>query len=144
MTFYLDTSLLVANFTSEQATRAVQNWFDGQDTTRLAISDWTVTEFSSALGVKLRTKQIEPQRKSAASDAFSTALAHSFTVLEVARDHFRRAAMFIDAADNLRSGDALHLAIAGAHDLCVVTLDGRLAAAGPMVGVATRLLEWRS
>ena len=40
----------------------------------------------------------------------------------------------------LRAGDALHLATASEHGATVHTLDRRLAEAGPVLGVPTRLL----
>ncbi|MGI8578476.1 MAG: type II toxin-antitoxin system VapC family toxin [Nocardioidaceae bacterium] len=54
---YLDTSVLVAAFTPESVTHAVQAWLGAQDPAELAISDWLATEFSSALSIKTRSGQ---------------------------------------------------------------------------------------
>ena len=40
---------------------------------------------------------------------------------------------------SLRAGEALHLATASEHGATVYTLDRRLAEAGPMLGVPTKL-----
>jgi antitoxin (DNA-binding transcriptional repressor) of toxin-antitoxin stability system len=53
LTLYLDTSLLVAALTRESKTATVQRWLREQSTTALALSDWTITEFSAALSLKL-------------------------------------------------------------------------------------------
>jgi predicted nucleic acid-binding protein len=139
--FYLDTSLLVAALTDEVHTVSTQTWLAMQRDDAPAISDWVTSEFSAALSIKLRTGQINPQRRAAMLAAFTTLTVEALTVWPVSRNQFRTAARFADQyALGLRAGDALHLAIAADHGATLCTLDRRLADAGPALGVKTLLL----
>lgn len=138
---YLDTSLIVAALSNEVTTLQVQDWLAAQDPADLMISDWTITEMSSAMAIKLRTGQLDLDQRAAALGLFHKLVAESFTVVPIAGSHFRTAATFVDRHDlGLRAGDALHLAIAAAHGEVLHTLDRRLADAGPALGVPTRML----
>jgi uncharacterized protein len=138
---YLGTSILVSALTNEADTAAVQAWLAGQVARDLTISDWVVTEFSSAMSIKLRSGQLGPDHRAAALASFTRLAAETLRILPVERASFRTAARFADQPTlNLRAGDALHLAICAEWGATLCTLDRRLGEAAPVVGVGSVLL----
>lgn len=138
---YLDAALLVASVTNEVETDRVQRWLSANSASDLIISDWVITELSSALSIKVRTRQVTSEERSAALSAFRETSAQSFLSVPVTGAHFRIAARFADNHElGLRAGDALHLAVAFEQGATLCTLDRKLAAAGPPLAASTLLV----
>ncbi len=138
---YIDTSVLVAALTREPRTPEIQDWLAALPAGQLAVSDWVLTEFSSALSVKVRMGQLSPPDRADVLAVFAELVESSFEVLPVSRLDFRTAARFADQhATGLRAGDALHLAVARNHGTRIRALDRRLVAAAEALGVSAALL----
>ena len=138
---YLDTSLIVSALTAEISTARAQAWLLDQNFDDVVTSEWAVTEFSSALALKVRTRHLNLDQRAAAMTAFQRLLRDSLVVTPVQSEHFRAAARYVDRHElGLRSGDALHLAITTSLGATLYTLDKAQARIGSELGVPTVLL----
>jgi predicted nucleic acid-binding protein len=126
---YVDTSVIVPLLTVEPKTQGVTAWYAGLRDTPTS-SDWLLTEFSSAISIKLRTGQINEATAKRVRKEFELLVNGGLRIVPVSRDAFTQAAVMVRRHDSgLRSGDSLHLAVAlelGASHMA--TLDGTLAA----------------
>ena len=109
---YLDTSAAVPLFVPEPASERVAAWF-AHCGDAVVSGDWIVTEFSSALALKERRGEIATADADAVRSEFEMFCAIGLRLVPVSRSAFASAARLVrDAANGLRSGDSLHLAIA--------------------------------
>ncbi len=125
---YVDTSVIVALLTVEPKTQSVTAWYAELGDTPTC-SDWLLTEFSSALSIKLRTGQITEATAKRVRKEFALLTDGGLRIVPVSRAAFAHAAEMVKLHDRgLRAGDALHLAVAlelGASHMA--TLDVTLA-----------------
>ena len=125
---YVDTSVIVALLTVEPKTPDVTAWYAGLRDTPIC-ADWLLTEFSSALSIKLRARQLSETHAKRVRKEFDRLAAGGLRLAPVSRTAFSQAAEMVKQHQHgLRAGDSLHLAVAlelGASHLA--TLDGTLA-----------------
>jgi predicted nucleic acid-binding protein len=138
---YADTNVLLALFCADDLSDAAVAWY-GAAAGPVAISHWSVIEFRSSIGVRIRKKILPRSKGLTAIAEFDQLAAGSlhFVVPDVA--HFEAASRWLASPDcAMRSGDALHLAIAfGGGCTEFLTFDRPLAAAAKRLHLAVRLL----
>lgn len=138
---YVDTSVLVAALTREARTADMQRWLAHQPAGQLVISDWTVTEFSAALSMKLRMRHLDEMGRAQVLAMFTTLMRDSLEVLPVSTDAFRTAAQLANQGrSGLRAGDALHLGMAACLGETIASLDRTLVKAALAAGISATLL----
>jgi predicted nucleic acid-binding protein len=133
---YFDTSVFVSLVTNELATPTVIAWFSRQDPGNIVISDWSITEFYSAIALKLRTGQISAELRAGAEQLFTQYTEENFELIPIERSDFRHAAQL--AANEklkLRAGDALHLAKVDVMRFQICSLDAGMLNAARAMGV---------
>jgi len=133
---YIDTSALVPAFIREPKSEAILAWIETTGE-RMLVSEWTITEFSSAAAIKVRTGDIAPAMAKQARGRFLDFAQDHCSIAVPQRAEFRRAAeLASDASLKLRAGDALHLAIAEASKAQgILCLDEAMQAGAKMIGL---------
>jgi len=109
---YVDTSVLVALLTNESTAPAIRQWYAEDNIRVFVTSDWILSEFASALSLKVRTQQLTAKQAAAVQKTFDAFSEGGIRVVGVSRQAFRHSAKLIQSMQGLRAGDALHLAVA--------------------------------
>lgn len=139
---YVDTSVLVAYYCPEPLSAQVQDMLVQQ--VRPALSSFTEVEIFSAVARKVRTGKMRKADGNRIMAKFSSHLETGlFTVVAVQNQHWKLARGWLSLfSTSLRTLDALHLAIASAEGLEVVTADKGLFQAAEDLGVEARLMNY--
>jgi len=103
----------------------------------IAVSHWTRVEFAGLVARRVRMRELTEQLASRAVLVFERLLAESYQVILPAPSDFDLATRLLQHyRTGLRSGDALHLAIAQNHNADrFFTLDATLTKAAKLVGI---------
>ena len=122
---YLDTSFIAPYYIQEATSSRVVGALSQVSVGRLAISDWTKTEFASLLARKVRMGELTQALAKAIWQTFEQDMKESFHLFEPARHDFAFASDLLlrNPSFGLRGADALHLAIAYRHNAELYTLD---------------------
>ncbi len=136
---YFDTSFLVPLILPESTSEQIASFFESVKEDVLAVSHWTRVEFASLIAREVRMGGLDTAAARQASSRFESMLGESFVILLPNRDDFNIAKDWLGHFETgLRSGDALHLAIAGNNGANAIhSLDKRMIAAGRMLGMPT-------
>lgn len=139
--YYVDTNILVSALTLEPGKFTSRTWLIGHQDSAF-VSDWVITEFSSALSVKSRFTDLSDVDRSQALEGLHRYISTSMTVLPVERADFQEAARWCQAPElGLRAGDALHLAVASRHRLTMISRDRAMVAAARGLRLDAVLME---
>ena len=133
---YIDTSALVPIFLREPKSDAVLAWLETSGE-GLVVSEWAITEFSSAAAIKVRTGRIASAMAKQVRARFLDFAQNHCSIAVPQRAEFRRAAELAgDVNLKLRAGDALHLAIAQASRVQgILCLDETMGAGARAIGL---------
>ena len=128
MMIYLDTSVAVSLLVPEPRTADVKMWFAGLAKIPVS-SDWLLTEFDSAISIKMRSGELSEANAKAVRKEFEMLAASGLRIVPVSRTAFRYAAdLARQHTHRLRAGGALHLAVAREVDAkSIATLDSVMA-----------------
>lgn len=132
MTVYLDTSILISLFHNDRHTERASAWIEGVEA--FVISSWTLTEFSSALAVKTRMRNL-PDRDRREFELLLDQWVTGRVVLSVLDGDMREARGLVRNDVRLRAPDGLHLALATRHGCSFATLDEDMASVARDIGL---------
>lgn len=88
---YVDTGVLVALLTVEPKTKDVMAWYAGLREVPYC-ADWLLTEFSSAISIKVRTRQLTEAQAKLIRKEFNLLVAGWLRLVPVSRGAFKQAA----------------------------------------------------
>ena len=136
MSLYLDASVLVTLFVIDPSSARAEVFLSAHPEIAI-VSDFGVAEFSSAVGRRVRTRDLTRKDGQLAFSNLDTWIARSAYREEVATADIDAATRILRRLDvNLRTPDAIHIAIARRVEATLVTFDRGMAAGTRALGIA--------
>lgn len=136
MTVYLDTSILVSLFQNDRHTERTSAWMEGVGS--FVLSSWALTEFSSALTVGTRMRQL-PDRERRTFELELDQWLKGRVILSVLDGDMQEARRLVRNDVRLRAPDGLHLAVAARHGCILATLDEDMAKVAGDIGLTVAI-----
>jgi uncharacterized protein len=138
---YFDTSFLVPLILPEATSEKIAAFFATLSPETLAVSHWTMVEFSSLIARQVRVGRLDAGAATRADARFDAMVDASFAVLLPNANDFDLARHYLGRSETgLRAGDALHLAVAKNHYAAAIySLDKILLKAGKILQLPVSL-----
>jgi uncharacterized protein len=135
LSYYLDTSVLVAYYVPEALSNKVQTFL--QKHPQPFISELTQLEFYSALAIRVRTMTLARNDAEKVIALFENHLKNGYYLqADVERTHFEKAREFITGFTvPIKAPDALHASICLLNNLVLVTSDIKLSQYAVQLGI---------
>ena len=136
MSIYLDTSVVVALFiTSDPFTERARGHMAGNPDS-VIVSDFAAAEFASVVGRLTRMRRLTADDATAIFSDFDAWKARTALLVETTTSDIAVAASVLRRLDlNLRTPDAINVAIADRLGATLATFDEKMASAGRALGV---------
>lgn len=139
---YLDSCVLLSLFLGDSGYEASEQWLCSQDGADLWISHWVLLEFAGVIATCRRRGQISAERAGLIEGEFECFRQERLSLLEPRGADFLQARQWLQQGPGLplRSGDALHLALAKRHQLTLTSADHDLGKAAQALGLSVQLI----
>ncbi len=135
MSVYFDASVLVALFTNDPFTSRARAFLTAHTPT-VVVSDFASAEFASAVSRRVRTKDLTADEARIAFTSFDSWLARSTQHVDTTAPDIAVAASVLRRLDlNLRTPDAINIAVADRLGAELATFDEKMAIAARAFGV---------
>jgi len=139
---YVDTCILLSLLVGDHGFKAAETWLSKQDKQPIWISHWVLLELAGVISRNQRREDFSAVFAVAIRNELENFRSQTLSLIEPRANHFMQARRWLDHHDalKLRSGDALHLAIAKHQNLKLITADRQLANAAEFVGCPFELI----
>jgi uncharacterized protein len=138
---YIDTSALVPMCLSQEATENILQYIASQSG-EVAVSDWGITEFYSALGSSVRARALTPRVADQAVNELFHQLRDGLMTYRVDHSDQEKAQSIMSHWRNSpKAGDAVHLAITSRLQAQLLTRDKAMARHAKNLQIETKLIK---
>ena len=139
---YMDSCVVLSLFLGDSGYGAAEQWLLAQADEPLWVSHWVLLEFSGVVALCLRRGELTTQRALVIHAEFECFRQERLSLLEPRGADYLQARQWLQEFKGppLRSGDALHLAMAKRQNLTIVSADQGLVKAAEALGLPWQLI----
>ena len=142
MAAYVDSCVLLSLFLGDSGYTDSEQWLINQGDQTLWISHWVLLEVAGVIATCVRRGQLTAEQAQMIGSEFESFRQERLTLIEPRGTDFLQARQWLERCLHLplRSGDALHLALAQRQQLTVVSADRALARCAESLGLPLQLI----